>query len=108
MIHPDLRSREELIDFLRWKGSTHVIDQTNAKRTDRNGLKTTNQATQEKGKNELVKNTRHNLHKLNPEGHKVVRATFPAAKTSSCTNNMNLWTSLTRTLRGAKGRKRKW
>ena len=52
-----------------------------------------------------TKNTRHNLHKLNLGGQKVVRATFPAAKTSSCTNHMNLWTSLTRTLRGPKQRK---
>ena len=52
-----------------------------------------------------TKNTRHNLHKLNLGGHKVVRATFPAAKMSSCTNHMNLWTSLTRTLRGPKQRK---
>jgi hypothetical protein len=63
-----------------------------------------------RGKKELTKNTkntRHNLHKLNLRGHKVVRATFPAAKTSSYTNLMNLWTSLPRTLRGAKGSRKK-
>jgi hypothetical protein len=35
-----------------------------------------------RGKDELVKNmmnTRHNLHKTNPGGHEVVRATIPAA-----------------------------
>jgi hypothetical protein len=46
-----MRSREELVDFLQWKGSTHVIDQTKAKRTDQNGLKMMNQASKEKGQN---------------------------------------------------------
>jgi hypothetical protein len=35
-----------------------------------------------RGKGEVVKNkmnTRHNLHKINPGGHEVVRATIPTA-----------------------------
>jgi hypothetical protein len=49
MIRPDLWSREELIEFLRWKDSTHVIDQPNTKETNQIGLKTKNQASKEKG-----------------------------------------------------------
>jgi hypothetical protein len=41
--------REELIKFLRWKDSTHVIDQPNTKEMNRIGLKTKNQASREKG-----------------------------------------------------------
>jgi hypothetical protein len=37
----------------------------------------------------------------------VVRATFPATKMSSYTNLMNLRTSLSRNLRGAKGKRKK-
>jgi hypothetical protein len=43
MIRLDLRSREELVDFLRWKGSTHVIDQIKARKTNQNELEMMNQ-----------------------------------------------------------------
>jgi hypothetical protein len=46
-----------LVDFLRWKGSTHVIAQINAKRTDQKGLETTNQLKNEREKEKNVKNT---------------------------------------------------
>jgi len=39
------------------------------------------------GKEELTKNTKYNAHKLNPEGHKVVRA-IPAIK-SKCLHTSN-------------------
>jgi hypothetical protein len=42
LICPDLGSREELVDFLRWKGSTHIIDRINATRTNQNGQEQTN------------------------------------------------------------------
>ena len=56
MIHPDLRSREELIDFLWWKGSTHVIAHSNAKGMNQNSLKTTNRGKNKRGKNKNAKN----------------------------------------------------
>jgi hypothetical protein len=45
-------------------------------------------------------------HKSNLGGHEVVRATIPAAKSWFLHKSLNLWTSLTRTLRrGGKLRK---
>jgi hypothetical protein len=75
-----------LIDFLQWKGSTHVIDNSNAKRTDQNGLKTMNRSKNERGENVLAKNTKNTSHKPNPGGHKVVMATIPITKLGSYTN----------------------
>ena len=46
-----------MVDFLWWKGSTHAIDQSNAKGTSQNGLKTMNRGKNEKGKNKNAKNT---------------------------------------------------
>jgi len=64
MIRPDLRSREELVEFLRWKGSNHVIDQINSTNIDRNNLKSKNRATKEKGQKgtqeELKERKEHN------------------------------------------------
>ena len=37
-----------------------------------------NHAKNERGKNELAKNTKNMTHKMNPVGHEVVRATIPA------------------------------
>jgi hypothetical protein len=39
-------------------------------------------------------------HKMNLGGHEVVRATIPAANLEFLHKSLNLWTSLTRTLRG--------
>jgi hypothetical protein len=93
MIRPNLRSREELIDFLQWKGSTHVIDNSNAKRTDQNGLKTMNRSKNERGENVLAKNTKNTSHKPNPGGHEVIMATIPITKTWFLHKSLNLWTS---------------
>jgi hypothetical protein len=62
-----------LVDFLQWKSSTHVIVQINAKRTNQNGLETTNQFKNERGKEKNTKNTSRTqkvILSLNPEGHK--------------------------------------
>jgi hypothetical protein len=59
----------------------------------------TNQSKNERGENELAKNTKNTSHKPNPVGHEVVRATIPAAKTWFLHKSHNLWTSLTRNLR---------
>jgi hypothetical protein len=47
-----------LVDFLWQKGSTHIIAQINAKRTDQKGVETTNQLKIERGKEKNVKNTK--------------------------------------------------
>jgi len=60
----------------------------------------TNRCKNERGENELMKNTKNTTHKPNPGGHEVVRVTIPAAKTWFLHKSLNLWTSLTRTLRG--------
>jgi hypothetical protein len=62
-----------LVDFLRWKGSTHVIAQINAKRTDQKGLETKNRLKNERRKKKNAKNTTQITRtKLlpNPGGHK--------------------------------------
>jgi hypothetical protein len=62
-----------LVDFLWWKGSTHIIAQTNAKRTDQNGLETTNRLKNERVKQKNVKNTSRTQRVIllpNPGGHK--------------------------------------
>jgi hypothetical protein len=70
-----------LVDFLRWKGSTHVIAQINAKRTDQNGLEMTNQLKNERGKEKNAKNTLRIQREIlppNPGGHKEdSRPPFP-------------------------------
>jgi hypothetical protein len=52
-------------------------------------------------------NTRHNLHKTNPEGHEVVRATIPAAISQFLHNSLKLWTSLSQAPRGGETLKEK-
>jgi hypothetical protein len=62
-----------LVDFLQWKGSTHVIAQINTKRTDQKGLETTNQLKNERGKGKNTKNTSRIQRVIlppNPRGHK--------------------------------------
>jgi hypothetical protein len=62
-----------LIDFLRWKGSTHIIAQIKARRTNQKGLETKNRLKNERGKKKNVKNTSQITRtKLipNPGGHK--------------------------------------
>jgi hypothetical protein len=62
-----------LVDFLRWKGSTHVIAQFKATRTNQNGLETKNWLKNERRKKKNVKNTSQITRtKLlpNPGGHK--------------------------------------
>jgi hypothetical protein len=62
-----------LIDFLQWKGSTHVIAQIKATRMNQNGLETKNQLKNERGKKKNAKNTSQITRtKLlpNPRGHK--------------------------------------
>jgi hypothetical protein len=62
-----------LVDFLRWKGSTHVIAQINAKRTDQKGLEKTNRLKNERGKEKNAKNisrTQRVILPPNPGGHK--------------------------------------
>jgi hypothetical protein len=61
-----------LVDFLWWKGSTHVIAQINAKRTDQNGLETTNRLKNKRGKEKNAKNTSRTQRVIllpNPVGH---------------------------------------
>jgi hypothetical protein len=48
-----------LVDFLRWKGSTHVIAQINAKRTDQN----------ERRKEKNAKNTSRTQRVILPPNH---------------------------------------
>jgi hypothetical protein len=47
LIRPDIQIRGDSVKFLRWKRSTHAIDQANTKRTNQISLKMINQATQE-------------------------------------------------------------
>jgi hypothetical protein len=51
-----------LVDFLWWKVSTHIIDQTNTKRTNRCGLNNESRLKQE-GKRQDRKQDKHNLKK---------------------------------------------
>jgi hypothetical protein len=100
---PDLRALEELVDFLRWKGSTHVIAQINAKRMDQNGLETTNRLKNERGKEKSVKNTSRTQRVIlppNPGGHKEdSRPPFPL-KTWFLHKFKDLWTSLSQAPKG--------
>jgi hypothetical protein len=92
-----------LDDFLWWKGSTHIIEHSNAKGTDRNGLKTTNRGKNEREKRKNTKTKRESQethHKSNPRGHEVVRATIPTAKLEFLHKSLNLWTSVATALRG--------
>jgi hypothetical protein len=70
-----------LVDFLRWKGSTHVIAQINAKRTDQKGLETTKRLKNERGKEKNMKNTSRTQRVIlppNPGGQKKdSRLPFP-------------------------------
>jgi hypothetical protein len=62
-----------LVDFLQWKGSTHIIAQINAKRMDKNGLETMNQLKNEREKEKNTKNTSRTQRVIlppNPGGHK--------------------------------------
>jgi hypothetical protein len=62
-----------LVDFLWWKGSTHVIAQIKIKRTDQNGLETKNQLKNEREKEKNAKNTSRTQRVIllsNPGGHK--------------------------------------
>jgi hypothetical protein len=62
-----------LVDFLWWKGLTHVIAQNNAKRTVQNGLETMNRLKNKRGKMKNTKNTSQNTREIllpNPGGHK--------------------------------------
>jgi hypothetical protein len=62
-----------LVDFLQWKGSTHVIAQINAKRMDQKGLEKTNRLKNERGKEKNAKNTSRTQRVIlppNPGGHK--------------------------------------
>jgi hypothetical protein len=68
-----LQDHEELVDFLRWKGSTNVIAQIKAIRINQNGLEMKNQLKNKRGKKKNVKNTSQITRtKLlpNPEGDK--------------------------------------
>jgi hypothetical protein len=61
-----------LVDFLRWKSSTHIIAQIKVKRTNQNGLETKNQLKNGRRKRKNAKNTSQITRtKLlpNPEGH---------------------------------------
>jgi hypothetical protein len=69
----DLRACEELVDFLWWKGSTHVIAQIKKTRMNQNGLEIKNRVKNEREKKKDVKNTSPIIRtKLlpNPRGHK--------------------------------------
>jgi hypothetical protein len=73
---------------------------TNRKETNQIGLKRRIKPPKKRGKDELVKNkmnTRLDLHKTNPGGHKVVTATIPAAISH---NSLKLWTSLSQAPKG--------
>jgi hypothetical protein len=62
-----------LVDFLQWKGSTHVIAQINAKRMDQKGLEKTNRLKNERGKEKNAKNTSRTQRVILPPnlgGHK--------------------------------------
>jgi hypothetical protein len=62
-----------LVDFLWWKGSTHVIAQIKATRMNQNGLEMKNRLKNERGKKKNTKNTSQITRtKLlpNPGGHK--------------------------------------
>jgi hypothetical protein len=62
-----------LIDLLWWKGSTHIIAQINAKRTNKKGIEKTNQPKNERGKEKNAKNrsrTQRVILLPNPGGHK--------------------------------------
>jgi hypothetical protein len=56
-----------------------------------------NQAKKEREENKLAKKTKNMTHKMNLEGHEVVRATIPATNLEFLHKSLNLWTSLTRT-----------
>jgi hypothetical protein len=62
-----------LVDFLWWKGSTHIIAQIKATRTNQNGLETKNKLKNERGKKKSTKNTSQITRTkllLSPGGHK--------------------------------------
>lgn len=94
---PDLRSCEDSSDFLRWKCSTHVIEQIKARKTRSNDSQTKKSRTLELGVGE-EREEHKSQHKQDHHEHKWIKTPRGHSTDRGCTSR--IFVSLTRVFSG--------